>query len=77
LEHLRALQAQEDLEQLNKLLEEFRQKDGRVAGSLQEVVAAGYLPAIPIDPTGEPYRVAAGGKAALSPRSTVDLRLLQ
>jgi len=77
LEHLQALQAQEDLQQLNGLLRRFFQTAGRAAASLQELVDAGYLQAIPHDPSGEPYRLARDGSAGLSPNSRVDLRLLQ
>ena len=76
-EHLQALRVQEDLEQLNKLLAQFRQKQGRTAGSLQDLVGESYLPAIPRDPAGEPYRLAPDGNAGLSPGSRIDLRLLQ
>ena len=76
-EHLQALRVQEDLEQLNKLLAQFRQKQGRAAGSLQDLVGESYLPAIPRDPSGEPYRLAPDGNAGLSPGSRIDLRLLQ
>jgi len=77
LDHLQALRAQEDLEHLNRLLWQFRQKAGRAASSLQELVPAGFLPAIPRDPSGEPYKVAPDGRACLSPHSQIDLRLLQ
>ena len=76
-EHLQALQAQEDLQQLNGLLRRFFQTAGRAAASLQELVGAGYLPAIPRDPSGEPYKLAPDGSAGLSRESKVDLRLLQ
>lgn len=76
-EHLQALRAQEDLEHLNRLLTQFRQKQGRAAGSLLELVSEGYLPAIPHDPSGEPYRLTPDGNAGLSRESKIDLRLLQ
>ena len=76
-EHLQALQAQEDLQQLNGLLREFFHTAGRAAASWQELVGAGYLRAIPRDPSGEPYQLAPDGRASLSPNSRVDLRLLQ
>lgn len=76
-EHLQALRAQEDLEHLDRLLTQFRQKQGRAPGSLQDLVAGGYLPAIPRDPSGEPYRLAPDGNAGLSRGSKVDLRFLQ
>ncbi len=76
-EHLQALQAQEDLQQLNGLLQKFSQAAGRAAASWQELVGAGYLQAVPRDPSGEPYQLAPDGSAGLSPNSRVDFRLLQ
>jgi len=76
-EHLLALQAQEDMEHLNRLLGQYRAREGRQAQRFAELVAAGSLPALPRDPSGVPYRVGPEGRAALGPESKVDLRLLQ
>lgn len=76
-EHLQALQAQEDLQQLNGLLQKFSHAAGRAAASWQELVGAGYLQGLPRDPSGEPYQLAPDGSAGLSPKSRVDFRLLQ
>jgi hypothetical protein len=75
--HLLALQAQEEMESLNALLRDYRQKVGHPAGSFQDLVGAGLLRAEPRDPSGAPYRVGSNGLAALSPGSRIDLRLLQ
>lgn len=76
-EHLLALQAGEELEYLNRLLAQYREKEGREARGFRELVAAGFLSAVPRDPSGAPYRVAPDGRAALGPGSKIDLRLLQ
>jgi hypothetical protein len=76
-EHLLALQAQEEMEYLNRLLVQYRTRAGRGALTFRELVAAGLLAALPRDPSGVPYRVGPDGRAALSPGSGVDLRLLQ
>ena len=75
--HLRALQAQEEIESLNALLTEYRQGVGRPAHSFRELVAAGLLRARPRDPTGAPYQVGSGGLTTLAPGSKIDLRLVQ
>jgi hypothetical protein len=77
LEHLAALEAREQIKQLNDLLIRYEEREYRLAGSFQELVAAGYLRAVPKDPSGVPYVVGADGRAALAPQSRVDLRLLQ
>jgi tetratricopeptide (TPR) repeat protein len=77
LEHLAALQAQEQLERLDALLAAYGEREGRAARSLQELVKAGLLRALPRDPSGAPYVLGADGRARLAPSSKVDLRLLQ
>jgi len=76
-DHLKAIDAQMQLDQLNELLEQFEARQGYAAGSLQELVAAGFLRRVPKDPAGLPYEVGADGRARLAPQSKVDLRLLQ
>ncbi len=77
LEHLAALEVADQLKQLNSLMARYQATKARPAQSLRELVAAGYLAAIPPDPSGVPYRVGPDGRAGLSPESKVDLRLLQ
>jgi tetratricopeptide (TPR) repeat protein len=76
-EQLAALKAQEDLQNLDRLLTEFQERQGHPAASLQELVVAGLLRGIPVDPSGAPYRIGADGRAKLSPKSRIDLRLFQ
>jgi hypothetical protein len=76
-EHLLALQAQEELEHLSRLLAQYREREGREARALRELVAAGFLSAVPRDPSGAAYCVGPDGRAALAPGSKIDLRLLQ
>lgn len=76
-DHLAALQAEEERAQLNRLLAIFREREGRGATTFRELAEAGLLKGIPRDPSGAPYVVGADGQAALSPRSRIDLRLLQ
>jgi len=74
--HLAALDAQETLNRLDGLLSAYRQKEGREARSIQDLIAAGYLRGFPLDPSGEPFIIGADGRARLGPKSKVDLRLL-
>ncbi|HUU12113.1 MAG TPA: hypothetical protein VM182_00210 [Terriglobia bacterium] len=76
-EQLAALKAQEDLQNLDRLLAEFQERQGRRATSFQELVAAKLLRGMPVDPSGTPYRVGADGRAKLSSKSRIDLRLFQ
>ncbi|MGO8792069.1 MAG: tetratricopeptide repeat protein [Terriglobia bacterium] len=75
--HLAALDALDGLKRLNGLLALYQQKEGREAHSMQDLVAAGYLRGIPLDPSGEPFAVGSNGHAALGRRSGIDLGLVQ
>jgi tetratricopeptide (TPR) repeat protein len=75
-EHLIALQAQDELGQLNQLLEQFRKREGRAAQFWEELVFAGLRRELPRDPGGVPYRIGTDGRAALGAGSKVDLKLL-
>jgi tetratricopeptide (TPR) repeat protein len=75
--HLRALQAQQEIESLNALLREYRQAVGHPAHSFRALVEAGFLRAQPRDPSGAPYHIGPDGLTTLAPGSKVDLRLLQ
>jgi hypothetical protein len=77
MEHLAALKAHEDLQSINQLLDAYRKREERPAQSLQELVTAGMLRAIPVDPSGLPYVLSPDGAARLSPGSPINLRLLQ
>ena len=77
IEHLRALDAQAQMERLNGLLSEFHARKGRAATSFGELVRAGLLRSMPRDPSGVMYVIGKDGRAHLSNESRVDLRLLQ
>ncbi len=76
LEHLQVLKAEEDMEQLERLTAEFHRRFGRFPDSLGELVSAGMLRGIPLDPAGYPYLLRAGGKARLHPKSPVSSAIL-
>ena len=75
--HLAALDTQEALRKLDGLLALYQQKEGHEAHSMQDLVAAGYLRGIPLDPSGEPFVVGPDGHAALGPKTRIDLGLVQ
>ena len=77
LEHLAAIQAKLEMNKLEELLAVYASRQGKPAGSLQALVAAGYLRALPRDPSGTFYLLDPGGRVRLNPRSSVDLSLLQ
>jgi hypothetical protein len=75
--HLAALDAQEVLKRLDSLVVLYKQKERHEVRTMQDLVAAGYLRGIPLDPSGEPYIVGTNGRAGLGPKSRIDLGLVQ
>lgn len=71
LDHVRTLKAEEDAEQLEKLVAEFNRRSGHFPASLRDLVAAGMLPGVPVDPAGYPYAVGPSGKVLLDPSSPI------
>ncbi len=66
LEHLRAIQVDEDVTNLQNAVTRFTEANGRTPTSLWEVVAAEHLSGIPVDPDGSPYELAIDGQVLVS-----------
>jgi tetratricopeptide (TPR) repeat protein len=64
--HLRALKVAQDVSQLETLLQQYREKYGRLPTSFADVARAGMLPGIPIDPRGNEYQLDAEGHVFIS-----------
>ena len=60
--HLRALQVDEEVSVLEKLAAGFHERTGHWPANWAEMVTAGYLRGVPLDPTHRPYRLAPGGR---------------
>jgi len=61
VEHLRAVQVDEDVTHLEALVTEFAQRNGR-APNMAELVAAAHLKGIPVDPDGDAYKITPDGR---------------
>jgi hypothetical protein len=59
--HLRALQVNEDVSNLERLISEYRDKTGHLPSDFSAMQAAGLLQAIPVDPLGKPYQLMSDG----------------
>jgi tetratricopeptide (TPR) repeat protein len=59
--HLRALQVDEDVSNLESLISVYREKTGHLPSDFSALQAAGLLQAIPIDPLGKPYQLMPDG----------------
>ena len=60
--HLRALQVEQDVTNLENLVADYRDKTGRLPASFTDLQAAGKLREIPMDPFGHTYKLTADGR---------------
>ncbi len=63
--HLRALQVDEDVTNLEALTGRYQQQTGRFPARFSELEAAGLLSGTPRDPLGHPYRLMPDGRVEL------------
>jgi tetratricopeptide (TPR) repeat protein len=64
--HLRAIQVDEDVTALEPLVEKYRDRTGHYPSAFSELVSAGLIKSIPIDPIGHPYTLETGGRVIVS-----------
>ena len=69
LTHLKLLRAEADCEKLDLIFGEYGKRFGHAPGSMRDLVNAGLLRGIPVDPEGHAYVLSPEGKAQLSPTS--------
>src|SRR5579863_9453856 len=60
--HLRAIQVDEDVTNLQAAVTRFGERTGRLPTSMQELAQAERMPGLPIDPDGNPYRLTSEGR---------------
>jgi hypothetical protein len=60
--HLIALQVDEVVPKLELLVRDFREKTGTQPTSFEDLVRAGYLRGIPVDPLDHPYKLTPNGR---------------
>jgi hypothetical protein len=60
--HLRALQVDDDVTTLEKLVSHYRDQTGHLPQSFADLEAANLLRGIPIDPLGHPYKLMPDGR---------------
>jgi hypothetical protein len=65
VKHLRALQVDEDVTNLEGLIAKYKATTGAMPASFLELVRAGWLRGIPVDPLGHPYKLVSGGKVEI------------
>ena len=60
--HLRALQVDEDVTNLEALTASYKEKTGHFPASFAELEAGGILRGVPVDPLGHPYKLMPNGR---------------
>ena len=73
--HLRALQVDEDVTNLEGLTRRYQQRAGRFPSSFAELQAAGLLRGTPLDPLGRAYHLMPDGRVEV--RVPDDLPFIQ
>jgi len=63
--HLRALEVDEGVTELEKMVAAYTEKMGRRPSSFSELIGAGMLAGVPRDPDGKPYKLMADGRVEL------------
>ena len=63
--HLRALQVDEDVTQLEKVVAAYQKSTGRLPSSMNALIGAGLLRGVPVDPVGKPYKLMPDGRIEL------------
>jgi hypothetical protein len=66
ISHLRALQVDEIVPKLEEVARQYTLRMGHAPESWADLVRAGYLPGIPLDPVGHPYKLVAGGRVEVT-----------
>lgn len=69
--HLRALKVDQDITNLEGLVTQYKQRTGRFPANFKEMIAAGLMGGIPVDPLGYPYELQPDGRIEV--RSPDDL----
>lgn len=67
--HLQLIQAKMDCQKIDEISDEFEKRTGHRPARINELVQAGLLPGVPVDPLGFRYVFDENGKAALNVES--------
>jgi tetratricopeptide (TPR) repeat protein len=65
-DHLRALDVDETVGQLESIVDEYKKDTGRMPSDFSELVRNHVLTALPRDPTGRPYKLMPDGRVEVS-----------
>ncbi|HEV2115048.1 MAG TPA: hypothetical protein VGR48_03410 [Terriglobales bacterium] len=66
ISHLRALQVDEVVPKLEEVVRQYTTRTGHAPQDWAELIRARYMPGIPLDPLGHPYKLVQGGRVEVS-----------
>jgi tetratricopeptide (TPR) repeat protein len=64
--HLRAIQVDEDVTALEPLVQKYWDRTGHYPATFSDMVSAGLIKSVPLDPRGHPYSLEAGGRVVVT-----------
>jgi len=67
--HLQLLKSDQDCKAIDAVASDFEKRNARRPASIHELVSAGLLRGVPVDPLGHPYVLDSEGKPQLNPDS--------
>ena len=73
LRHLKGLKALQVEREIDQIAAEYQKRFGHPPVSMKELLDAGMIKSLPLDPDGYPYRLDADGKARLDSQSSVSI----
>jgi tetratricopeptide (TPR) repeat protein len=62
VDHLRALQVDEEVTRLEQLVDKYHEQTGRAPSSMGDLEHAGFIHGTPVDPNDKPYLLTAAGR---------------
>jgi len=71
VEHLLALQVDEQVTQLQEVVKRYREQTGRLPASMGDLERAGFIRGTPTDPTGHPYSLMSDGRIEVQDPKTL------
>jgi tetratricopeptide (TPR) repeat protein len=64
--HLRAMKVDQEVSALNTIVARYENRTGQIPSSFADLIRAGVLRGIPVDPLGQPYKLTSDGSVVVT-----------